>query len=170
MYRKEVRNMRTARTGILLAAFILNMFSGCDYLPEHDIPDICGLYRGTINVSSTSSIPFLVDILSIDQDGVSGVTVYESSAGDTTYNFSGEWNDEGSGVDIVIEEHRPSGFSRKIAGNIAGGDFSGQYYSVYSYIFPFVLHKVAPSVIPADPPDIDVQGGQGDSGLYGSEY
>ena len=148
--------MRTALTGFILAALALNLFSGCDYLPEHDIPDICGLYRGTINISSTYTIPFLVDILSIDRDGLSGVTVYESGSSYTTFDFSGEWNDEASGVDIVIEEIRSYGINTKIAGNIAGDVFSGRYYTSPNETIPFSLRKVSPSVTPADPPDIDV--------------
>jgi len=161
--------MRIIRTHIAMMALLAGMISGCDYLPEHDIPDICGLYRGTIVVSKTYAIPFLVDILSIDQDGVSGVTVYESSSSSTTYNFSGEWNDEGSGVDIVIEEIRSYGINTKIAGNIDGGVFSGNYYTSPKETLPFTLRKVSPSVTPADPPDIDVEGEQADTGLYGFE-
>ncbi len=125
---------------------ILFLLTGCIY-EEMDVPDICGLYRGTRSYTHISNEEVCLDIMEISKDGLSGKITYSNEKYCYITSFSGDWSETDKGVEFIFHEKKVLYRSHQnltttrlyYKGKIKRGKMSGRTsYSgnfLYSYLF-----------------------------------
>jgi len=127
----------------------------CCMIEDLGLPDVLGLYSGTRTYRYFNPETFSIEVKSIDENGISGVTTYKNDTQRYMCSFSGEWSEESGGVNITFCEDEvleKSNYNSRtlmcVKGSITGEQMSGTVY-FYSRSNPsgsFSLNRVSPTV------------------------
>jgi hypothetical protein len=128
---------------ILINLFVpIILLPGCLY-EELTPPDICGIYTGTREYKHFKNELLIIDIQTVDEDGISGIVSYENDTSFYSCRFTGEWSENDNSVDIYFRETevltRINFYSAPLCrynAEIRGGNINGTFsYSNRTYNF-----------------------------------